>query len=178
MTTKTAVKDGRQKYDWESLKAQYIVSDMDDVEAFMRSIFGQDWVRSGNVNQHTSGWAEEKKEMKRRILKAVMAEHEKTMTHKLLECKKSIIEITHIKLTHYSDAGLMKAVKMHPKELEILWKITRTELGEPMEVPSTQKTQDELFADLMQEYENPTSPTGRSSARAKRPKVIDEPAAA
>jgi len=58
----------RNKYNWNELKTKYISWQIEDVKEFIRQELGNDRVNDGNINRHTNGRKEARKQYWKNIL--------------------------------------------------------------------------------------------------------------
>ena len=125
------------KFDYHALKLEYFASDIDEIKWF-RLDKGLNY--NSRVATMTKGRGEEKQKRKDWIIEKALAKKQKELADKmeisfddLLQAKKTIIDLLQAKLKQYAKELESEdwEVYINMKDLEKIWKITKTELGEP-----------------------------------------------
>lgn len=124
------------KFDYNALKLEYFESEIDEIKWF-RLDKGLNY--NTRVATMTKGRGEEKKKRRDWIIEKALAKKQNELANKLqisiddlLQAKKTIIDLLQAKLKKYSkELDDTWEVFINMKDLEKIWKITKTELGEP-----------------------------------------------
>lgn len=117
----------KPQYNWEELKAEYLTSDIISVSEFMRHKVGTKSAQGGTVRKGTAGWQKEKEMAKREALKEVMEEEKEKMATNIRNGLNNLINFG--LLAKLTDSEMIK--KMPIRDVKELWKMLKTELGEP-----------------------------------------------
>lgn len=131
----------KAKYDRPALKLEFINSDIDEVQEFLRWKFGEKLARS-NMKNKCKGWSKEKQELKNRILEKALERKAKEEANnleipitQLKQAKKTVIWLVMRKLKEAIDWGDITV-----KEQEKILKMIKTELWEPTNISKTDAT--------------------------------------
>ena len=131
----------KAKYDRPALKLEFINSDIDEVQEFLRWKFGEKLARS-NMKNKCKGWSKEKQELKNKILNEALERKAKEEANnleipisQLKQAKKTVIWLVMRKLKEAIDWWNITV-----KEQEKILKIIKTELGEPTNISKTDAT--------------------------------------
>ena len=125
------------KFDYHALKLEYFASEIDEVKWF-RLDKGLNY--NTRVATMTKWRWEEKQKRKNWIIEKALAKKQNELANKmeisfddLLQAKKTIIDLLQAKLKQYAkDLNNWDwEVYVNMKDLEKIWKITKTELWEP-----------------------------------------------
>lgn len=76
----------KMKYDWDKIKMEFMLSDYDEVQPFMKTNYNQDTANNKQVMKMTKWWWKEKQEYKKKI-------YEKALKKKWNETAKEISDI-------------------------------------------------------------------------------------
>ena len=76
----------KMKYDWDKIKMEFMLSDFDEVQPFMKTNYNQDTANNKQVMKMTKWWWKEKQEYKKKI-------YEKALKKKWNETAKEISDI-------------------------------------------------------------------------------------
>jgi hypothetical protein len=71
------------KYDWDALKQEFFNSDFLEVAPFIRQRLSKETANDSNMANQTKGWAEDKKEWKRKRMEDVQRQADKELIEKL-----------------------------------------------------------------------------------------------
>ncbi len=126
-----------QKYDYSALKLEFFESDYDEVSAFLTN----KWLTS-KINRTDTAWrSKDKKERKEKIVEKALERRQNELAKKLeipmerlLEAKKTSIQLVRKKLQAIIKKTQEDWDLVDLKELETIWKMSKTELWEPTTV--------------------------------------------
>lgn len=122
------------KFDYNALKLEYFQSDIDEIKRF--------WLDKGlNYNTRvatmTKGRWDEKKARREKIIEKALAKKQNELAKKLeidvddlLKAKKTVLELLKVKLNQYVQ-GINEGKPINTRDLETIWRMTKTELWEP-----------------------------------------------
>lgn len=126
-----------QKYDYSALKLEFFESDYDEVSAFLTN----KWLTSKINRTDTAGRSKDKKERKEKIVEKALERRQNELAKKLqipmerlLEAKKTSIQLVRKKLQAIIKKTQEDWDLVDLKELETIWKMSKTELWEPTTV--------------------------------------------
>lgn len=126
-----------QKYDYSALKLEFFESDYDEVSAFLTN----KWLTSKINRTDTAGRSKDKKERKEKIVEKALERKQNELAKKLqipmerlLEAKKTSIQLVRKKLQAIIKKTQEDWDLVDLKELETIWKMSKTELWEPTTV--------------------------------------------
>ena len=123
------------KYDRPALKLEFFESDHDELKAF----FNEKGVNytSWNIARATRWRPKEKQERKEKIVEKALAKKQNELAKKLeidvddlLKAKKTVLELLKVKLNQYVQ-GINEGKPINTRDLETIWRMTKTELWEP-----------------------------------------------
>ena len=77
---------GKQKYDWQKIKLEFMLSEFDDVQPFLKQRYNKDTAKNKQIADSTKWWWKEKQEYKQKI-------YEKALEKKWNETAKEISDI-------------------------------------------------------------------------------------
>lgn len=123
--------DKTKKYDWVALKQEYFISDELEVKGFIRGKLG---VWNANTSKQTTGWSKEKQEYREDIMYKTL---EQIKDSEAAKNRKALIKL-YEELRRRIEGG--KVGDLIYKELEAIWKILKTEIGEPTSITKTEST--------------------------------------
>lgn len=66
--------EGQNKYNWEEMKQEYLISEIWDITVFLKSNYSLDIYKNGNARDKTLGWRDEKIAMAKEATEAQKAE--------------------------------------------------------------------------------------------------------
>lgn len=121
----------KTKYDWVALKQEYMLSDELEVKAFIEAKLS---VWNGNCSKMTRGWVKEKQEYREDIMYKTL---EQIKDAEAAKNRKALIKL-YEELRRRIEGG--KVGELIYKELEAIWKILKTEIGEPTSITKTEST--------------------------------------
>ena len=127
----------QNKYDRTALKLEFFESDFDDVQAFFLQRYNKDTANSGQIAIKAKWRAKEKQERKEKILEKALARKQNELAKKLeisvdelLQAKRTVIDLLKIKLKQ-SLEKIDDWWSITMRDLETIWRMTKTELWEP-----------------------------------------------
>lgn len=118
----------KQKYDWTKLKLEFLESDVDEVQEFLRRKFGESLAKS-NMKNKCKWWTKDKQRMKEQVLARA--------TEKSINKQAKDLEIPIDQLTLAKKNAVVKVIQqmmnsdLDITDLERTIKILRTEMGLP-----------------------------------------------
>ena len=142
----------KQKYDWEKIKMEFMLSEYDEVAPFMKQRYNQDTTINKQVAKMTKWWWKEKQEYKQKI-------YEKALKKKWNETAKEISDIA--KRYEMLDEEFIawmeqqfeenkrtpkkgeKVRKLFSGDILNMWKISRTERWLPVNISKVEQTNKE-----------------------------------
>lgn len=148
--------------DWDELYREFYRSRFLTAQDFLRHKLGTKIALSGHVRQKTIGWAEEKKSTKKRLNDLAEKRVREFKEEELVKAKKLyIIEMR--------DRIVEDAQNLSHKEMASNIRAIKTELGEPSIITKQNIVEqplddDQIFNDLMEDYEKHTAPAPTRSA--------------
>lgn len=161
----------KNKYDWEALKQEYILSEIQTVSAFFRQKWGsKKGLNNSNFLLHTKGWPEAKAQFKKDITDAVINEAVKDRAAIISEAEDNALTIVSGQLKALVKIERLSKHDIHPKALKPLWEMARTEAGKPthitkQEIVPVAEDEEALMESIIQDDEKATK-----SAAGKRRK--------
>ena len=141
MPTKKTKKAWSQKYDWNALKLEYLISPITDISEWRRNKRGTKkapW--NGNFKKQTKGRAEDKKKLREEVAKEAMEELKKEMIEaykpsmeELSEAHQALFTLIRakIRLMQWWDIPWAKITNVDVRDLKALWEMVKIEKGEP-----------------------------------------------
>ena len=126
----------QKKYDWTALKLEFFESDIDEVQEFLRVKFGERLAKSSMKNN--CNWRrQEKQARKEKIVEKALAKKQNELAKKLeisvdelLQAKRTVIDLLQVKLKQ-SLQKMNDWWSITMRDLETIWRMTKTELWEP-----------------------------------------------
>ena len=125
------------KYDRPALKLEFFESDFDDVYSFIKTRLNQKTDKNTQIKNRTKGRAKEKQERKEKILEKALAKKQNELAKKLeisvdelLQAKRTVIDLLQVKLKQ-SLQKIDDWWSITMRDLETIWRMTKTELWEP-----------------------------------------------
>lgn len=124
----------KENHDWTSYKLEFFESDCFSVSDFLRRKLGENGAKrnAGNYSEHTKGWGKEKLAWKEQQLQEALgalslyAVNENTeYLGRLAKMHNAVIRIIEDQLAK----ALTGKSPLWPQQVEVLWRIVRTELG-------------------------------------------------
>lgn len=134
------------KYDWNALKLEFMVSEVPSVKEFIRHRLGTGLEESGNVKRQTKGWAEEREMEVKRVADEAqrqLLEKYRISLEDILASKKVLFELDReflrvagklaFKPSEVSkeEQGFFKAYWQRSKDI---WTRLQIELGQPINI--------------------------------------------
>ena len=149
----------KQKYDWNKIKMEFMLSEYDEVQPFMKTNYKQDTANNKQVMKMTKWWWKEKQERKRKIymeaLKKKWKEAEKEIANKMERYEMLWDEILNWMEEQFQQIGEedeeWKKRKINSNDIMNIWKIKRTEMWLPTNISKTENTNKEEKTDLTDE---------------------------
>ena len=147
----------KQKYDWNKIKMEFMLSEYDEVQPFMKTNYKQDTANNKQVMKMTKWWWKEKQERKRKIymeaLKKKWKEAEKEIANKMERYEMLWDEILNWMEEQFQWAvdDEWKPRKINSNDIMNIWKIKRTEMWLPTNISKTENTNKEEKTDLNDE---------------------------
>ena len=149
----------KQKYDWNKIKMEFMLSEYDEVQPFMKTNYKQDTANNKQVMKMTKWWWKEKQERKRKIymeaLKKKWKEAEKEIANKMERYEMLWDEILNWMEEQFQQIGEedeeWKKRKINSNDIMNIWKIKRTEMWLPTNISKTENTNKEEKTELNDE---------------------------
>ena len=145
----------RQKYDWDKIKMEFMLSEYDEVQPFLIWKFGEK-LASSSMKNNCKNWWKEKQEMKKKIymdvLKKKWKEAVDDVSKKLERYEMLWDEILQRMEEQFNPVGEdWKPRKINSNDIMNIWKIKRTEMWLPTNISKTENTNKEEKTDLTDE---------------------------
>lgn len=133
----------KQKYDWNKIKMEFMLSEFDDVEWFFKDTYktATNWT----IRKYTMGWSKEKQLYKSKIyadvLKKKWKETAKDIESKMERYEMLWDEILQRMEEQFNPVGEdWKPRKINSNDIMNIWKIKRTEMWLPTNISKTENT--------------------------------------
>lgn len=145
----------KQKYDWNKIKMEFMLSDEDELKVFIEWKLGTslNW----NIKRITAWWWKEKQLYKSKIYAEVLKKKWKE-TAKDIESKMERYEMLWDEILNWMEEQFQWAVddewkprKINSNDIMNIWKIKRTEMWLPTNISKTENTNKEEKTDLNDE---------------------------
>ena len=134
----------KQKYDWNKIKMEFMLSDEDELKVFIEWKLGTslNW----NIKRITAWWWKEKQLYKSKIYAEVLKKKWKE-TAKDIESKMERYEMLWDEILNWMEEQFQWAVddewkprKINSNDIMNIWKIKRTEMWLPTNISKTENT--------------------------------------
>ena len=145
----------KQKYDWNKIKMEFMLSDEDELKVFIEWKLGTslNW----NIKRITAWWWKEKQLYKSKIYAEVLKKKWKE-TAKDIESKMERYEMLWDEILNWMEEQFQWAVddewkprKINSNDIMNIWKIKRTEMWLPTNISKTENTNKEEKVELNDE---------------------------
>ena len=147
----------KQKYDWNKIKMEFMLSEFDDVEWFFKDTYktATNWT----IRKYTMGWSKEKQLYKSKIYADVLKKKWKE-TAKDIESKMERYEMLWDEILNWMEEQFQqigeedeewKKRKINSNDIMNIWKIKRTEMWLPTNISKTENTNKEEKTELNDE---------------------------
>ena len=161
-------KNGKAKYDWDKIKRDFFNSDFLEVASFIQQELGKLPEDDGNMAQHTKGWAEDKREKKRKDAEEIEEQMKKELIERLKVKMEDVLtgkKISFELLLKYvecqlkeangqelSEADLKFMKRFSGKEMDNVIKWFQIELGQPTNIAQLQGSKERpiVLIDLLE----------------------------
>jgi len=151
---------GKQKYDWQKIKLEFMLSEFDDVQPFLKQRYNKDTAKNKQIADSTKWWWKEKQEYKQKIyqeaLKRKWKETSKELSDKMERYEMLWEEILQWMEDQFNELKQTtkkgeKKKKLYSNDIMNIWKIKRTEMWLPTNISKTENTNKEERNDLTDE---------------------------
>ena len=148
---------GKQKYDWQKMKMEFILSEYDEAKSFMQEKYK---IYNWEVAKNVKGWWKAKQEYKQKIyqeaLKRKWKEASKDLSNKMERYEMLGEEILQWMEDQFNELKQTtkkgeKKKKLYSNDIMNIWKIKRTEMWLPTNISKTENTNKEERNDLTDE---------------------------
>lgn len=148
--------------DWDALFREFFDSPFFVVRDFLKLRLGPRIATSGWVKDKVTGWPEEKKALIKQMEKRALERVKDYKEEKLVLAKKLYIQ-------EMTDRIVTRGPSLSHKEMASNLRAIKTELGEPSIITKQNIVEqplddDQIFNDLMEDYEKHTAPAPTRSA--------------
>ena len=148
---------GKQKYDWQKMEMEFILSEYDEAKSFMQDKYK---IYNWEVAKNVKGWWKAKQKYKQKIyedtLKRKWKEASKDLSNKMERYEMLGEEILQWMEDQFNELKQTtkkgeKKKKLYSNDIMNIWKIKRTEMGLPTNISKTENTNKEERNDLTDE---------------------------
>lgn len=139
---------GKNKYNWDEMKMEFMLGEWGDVSSYLQFKGMGSSARNSNTFRNTEGWAEEKKNKRKKIYEQVAQETQEKLKANLEKGYHNLLNVGI--LSKLADMERLKS--MDTSDIERLWKILRTEHGLPTTIKlvgEDQKNKFTSYAEIM-----------------------------
>jgi len=140
----------KQKYDWNKIKMEFMLSKFDEVQPFLQQEYGKDTAKSNQIAKMTKWWWKEKQERKRKIYMEALKKKWKE-SEKEIESKMERYEMLWDGILQWMENAIFGDWKKNSNDIMNIWKIKRTEMWLPTNISKTENTNKEERNDLNDE---------------------------
>lgn len=140
----------KQKYDWNKIKMEFMLSEYDEVQPFLQQEYGKDTAKSNQIAKMTKWWWKEKQERKRKIYMEALKKKWKE-SEKEIESKMERYEMLWDGILQWMENAIFGDWKKNSNDIMNIWKIKRTEMWLPTNISKTENTNKEERNDLNDE---------------------------
>lgn len=148
---------GKQKYDWQKMEMEFILSEYDEAKSFMQEKYK---IYNWEVAKNVKGWWKAKQKYKQKIyedtLKRKWKEASKELSNKMERYEMLGEEILQWMEDQFNELKQTtkkgeKKKKLYSNDIMNIWKIKRTEMWLPTNISKTENTNKEERNDLTDE---------------------------
>ena len=148
---------GKQKYDWQKMEMEFILSEYDEAKSFMQDKYK---IYNWEVAKNVKGWWKAKQKYKQKIyedtLKRKWKEASKDLSNKMERYEMLGEEILQWMEDQFNELKQTtkkgeKKKKLYSNDIMNIWKIKRTEMWLPTNISKTENTNKEERNDLTDE---------------------------
>lgn len=138
----------KQKYDWNKIKMEFMLSDEDELKVFIEWKLGTslNW----NIKRITAWWWKEKQERKKKIYLDALKKKQKEAT-KDIESKMERYEMLWDGILERMENAIFGDWKKNSNDIMNIRKIKRTEMGLPTSISKTENLNKEEKSELTDE---------------------------
>lgn len=140
----------KQKYDWNKIKMEFMLSEFDEVQPFMKQRYNKDTAKNKQVADATKWWWKEKQEWKKKIYLEALKKKWKE-SEKEIESKMERYEMLWDGILQRMENAIFGDWKKNSNDIMNIWKIKRTEMWLPTNISKTENTNKEERNDLNDE---------------------------
>lgn len=140
----------KQKYDWNKIKMEFMLSEFDEVQPFLQQEYGKDTAKSNQIAKMTKWWWKEKQERKRKIYMEALKKKWKE-SEKEIESKMERYEMLWDGILQWMENAIFGDWKKNSNDIMNIWKIKRTEMWLPTNISKTENTNKEEKTELNDE---------------------------
>lgn len=149
----------KQKYDWNKIKMEFMLSEFDEVQPFLKQNYNKDTAKNKQIADATKWWWKEKQLYKQKIyeeaLKKKWKETAKEVADKMERYEMLWDEILNWMEEQFQQIGEedeeWKKRKINSNDIMNIWKIKRTEMWLPTNISKTENTNKEEKTELNDE---------------------------
>lgn len=140
----------KQKYDWNKIKMEFMLSKFDEVQPFLQQEYGKDTAKSNQIAKMTKWWWKEKQEWKKKIYLEALKKKWKE-SEKEIESKMERYEMLWDGILQWMENAIFGDWKKNSNDIMNIWKIKRTEMWLPTNISKTENTNKEEKSELNDE---------------------------
>lgn len=140
----------KQKYDWNKIKMEFMLSEFDEVQPFMKQRYNKDTAKNKQIADATKWWWKEKQERKKKIYLEALKKKWKE-SEKEIESKMERYEMLWDGILEWMENAIFGDWKKNSNDIMNIWKIKRTEMWLPTNISKTENTNKEERNDLNDE---------------------------
>ena len=140
----------KQKYDWNKIKMEFMLSEFDEVQPFMKQRYNKDTAKNKQVADATKWWWKEKQEWKKKIYLEALKKKWKE-SEKEIESKMERYEMLWDGILEWMENAIFGDWKKNSNDIMNIWKIKRTEMWLPTNISKTENTNKEEKTELNDE---------------------------
>lgn len=140
----------KQKYDWNKIKMEFMLSEFDEVQPFMKQRYNKDTAKNKQIADATKWWWKEKQERKKKIYLEALKKKWKE-SEKEIESKMERYEMLWDGILEWMENAIFGDWKKNSNDIMNIWKIKRTEMGLPTNISKTENTNKEEKTELNDE---------------------------
>lgn len=140
----------KQKYDWNKIKMEFMLSEFDEVQPFMKQRYNKDTAKNKQIADATKWWWKEKQEWKKKIYLEALKKKWKE-SEKEIESKMERYEMLWDGILQWMENAIFGDWKKNSNDIMNIWKIKRTEMWLPTNISKTENTNKEEKSELNDE---------------------------
>ena len=140
----------KQKYDWNKIKMEFMLSEFDEVQPFMKQRYNKDTAKNKQIADATKWWWKEKQEWKKKIYLEALKKKWKE-SEKEIESKMERYEMLWDGILEWMENAIFGDWKKNSNDIMNIWKIKRTEMWLPTNISKTENTNKEEKSELNDE---------------------------